>query len=223
MHQQKGKKIFIYLFFMILVGSINNLELHNYKIFEIRNIDISGLTNLEKSELKKKIKNLNLKNIILLNRFELSQIIDSNPLVQNYEVVKIYPSSLDIKIIKTKLLAKLNKDGKTLFLGSNGKLSEYNFSKKSLPFIFGNPDSDDFLNLKNKIDESKFSYGEIKNFYFFPSGRWDLELKNNILIKLSENKINDSLDYAFDFMKNNNIDYFKVIDLRVKNQIILND
>ena len=150
MHQQKGKKIFLYLFFMILVGSINNIELHNYKILEIRNIDISGLNNLENSELKKKIKNLNLKNILLLKRFELSQIIDSNPIVQNYEVVKIYPSSIDIKIIKTKLLAKLNKDGKTLFLGSNGKLSEYNFSKKSLPFIFGNPDSNDFLNLKKK-------------------------------------------------------------------------
>ena len=223
MHQQKGKKIFIYLFFMILVGSINSLELNNYKIFEIRNIDISGLTNLENSEIKKKIKNLNLKNILLLNRFELSQIIDSNPLVQNYEVIKIYPSSIDIKILKTKLLAKYNKDGKTLFLGSNGKLSEYNFSKKNLPFIFGNPDIDDFLNLKNEIDDSKFSYIEFKNFYFFPSGRWDLELKNNILIKLSENEINDSLDYAFDFMKNNNIDNFRAIDLRVKNQIILND
>ncbi len=223
MHQQKGKKIFIYLFLMTLVGSINNLEINNYKIFKIRNIDISGLTNLENSELKKKIKNLNLRNILFLNRFKLSQIIDSNPIVQNYEVIKIYPSSIDIKIIKTKLLAKLNKDGKTLFLGSNGKLSEYNFSKKSLPFIFGNPGSDDFLNLKKKIDASKFSYGEFKNFYFFPSGRWDLELKNNILIKLPENKINDSLDYAFDFMKNNNIDNFRVIDLRVKNQIILND
>ena len=223
MHQQKGKKIFIYLFLMILVGSINNLELNNYKIFEIRNIDISGLTNLENSEIKKKIKNLNLKNILLLNRFELSQIIDSNPLVQNYEIIKIYPSSIDIKIIKTKLLAKLNKDGKTLFLGSNGKLSEYNFSKIRLPFIFGNPRNNDFLNLKKKIAESKFSYEEFENFYFFPSGRWDLQLKNNILIKLPEDKINDSLDYAFDFMKNNNIDDFSVIDLRIKNQIILND
>ena len=92
-----------------------------------------------------------------------------------------------------------------------------------MPFIFGNPQNNNFLNLKNKIDKSEFSYAEIKNFYFFPSGRWDLELKNNILIKLSENKINDSLDYAFDFMKNNIIEDFRVIDLRVKNQIILND
>ena len=97
------------------------------------------------------------------------------------------------------------------------------FPKKNLPFIFGNPNNDDFLNLKKKIDESKFSYEQFENFYFFPSGRWDLELKNNILIKLPENKINDSLNYAFDFMKNNNIDDFRAIDLRVKNQIILND
>ena len=223
MHQQKGKKIFIYLFLMILVGSITNFKLNNYEIFKIRNIEISGLTNLENSELKKKIKNLNLNNIFLLNKFELSQIIDSNNLVQNYNVIKIYPSSINIKIIKTKLLAKLNKDGKTLYIGSNGKLSEYNFSKIRLPFIFGNPHNNDFLNLKKKIAESKFSYEEFENFYFFPSGRWDLQLKNDILIKLPENKINDSLDYAFDFMKNNNIDDFSVIDLRIKNQIILND
>ena len=208
---------------MILVGSITNFKLNNYEIFKIRNIEISGLTNLENSELKKKIKNLNLNNIFLLNKFELSQIIDSNNLVQNYKVIKIYPSSINIKIIKTKLLAKLNKDGKTLYIGSNGKLSEYNFSKIRLPFIFGNPHNNDFLNLKKKIAESKFSYEEFENFYFFPSGRWDLQLKNNILIKLPENKINDSLDYAFDFMKNNNIDDFSVIDLRIKNQIILND
>ena len=223
MHQQKGKKIIIYLFLMILVGSITNFKLNNYEIFKIRNIEISGLTNLENSELKKKIKNLNLNNIFLLNKFELSQIIDSNNLVQNYKVIKIYPSSINIKIIKTKLLAKLNKDGKTLYIGSNGKFSEYNFSKIRLPFIFGNPQNNDFLNLKKKIAESKFSYEEFENFYFFPSGRWDLQLKNNILIKLPENKINDSLDYAFDFMKNNNIDDFSVIDLRIKNQIILND
>ncbi len=223
MHQQKGKKIFIYLFLMILVGSITNFKLNDYEIFKIRNIEISGLTNLENSELKKKIKNLNLNNIFLLNKFKLSQIIDSNNLVQNYEVIKIYPSSINIKIIKTKLLAKLNKEGKTLYIGSNGKLSEYNFSKIRLPFIFGNPHNNDFLNLKKKIAESKFSYEEFENFYFFPSGRWDLQLKNKILIKLPENQINDSLDYAFDFMKNNNIDDFGIIDLRIKNQIILND
>ena len=176
MHQQKGKKILIYLFFMILVGSINNFELNNYKIFKIKNIDISGLNNSENLELKKKIKNLNLKNILLLNRFELSKIINSNNLVESYQVFKIYPSSIDIKIIKTKILARLNKNGKILYIGSNGKLSDYHISQQSLPFIFGNPQNNNFLNLKNKIDKSKFSYEQFENFYFFPSGRWDLEL-----------------------------------------------
>ena len=223
MHQQKSKKIIIYLYLLILFGSINNLEINSYKIFKIKNIEISGLSDSENSELQNKIKNLNLRNILLLSRFELSQIINSNTLVQSYEVIKIYPSSLYIKILKTKLLAKVNKNGKMLYIGSNGKLSEYNFSKKSLPFIFGNPDNNDFINLKNKIDQSRFSYGQIKNFYFFPSGRWDLELKNNILIKLPKDKIKASLNHAFDFISNKNIGDFIEIDLRVNNQIILND
>ena len=223
MHQQKGKKIFIYFFFLILVGSINNFEFNNYKIFKIRNIEISGLSHLENSELHKKIKNLNLQNILLLNRFELSQLINSNSLVHNYEVIKIYPSSIDIKILKTKLLAKVNKNGKIFYIGSNGKLSENNFSKNILPFIFGNPKNKDFLNFKRKVDKSGISYEQIKNFYFYPSGRWDLELKNNILIKLPKDEINDSLYYASEFILNNNIKDFITIDLRVNNQIILND
>ena len=51
------------------------------------------------------------------------------------------------------------------------------FSKNQLPFIFGNPAIDDFIILKTIIDQSKISYNEIKNFYFFSSKRWDLELK----------------------------------------------
>ena len=42
-----------------LFGSINNLELYNYKIFEKKNKNISGLTNLENSELKKTVSNDN--------------------------------------------------------------------------------------------------------------------------------------------------------------------
>jgi len=169
MHQQKGKKIFTYLLLLILVGSINNFEINNYDIYKIRNIEISGLNKTENSTLLKKINNLNLENIFLLNRNELSKIINSNTLVENYEVIKIYPSSIYIKIVKTKLLAKVNKNGKIFYIGSNGKLSKNNFSEKDLPFIFGNPKNSDFINLKKKIDNSRFSYDQIKNFYFFPS------------------------------------------------------
>ena len=78
-----------------------------------------------------------------------------------------YPSRLHIKINKTNSLAKINQNGKILFIGSNGKLSDINSHNQSLPFIFGNPEIQEFLDFKKIIDESKFSYGQIKNFYFF--------------------------------------------------------
>ena len=223
MHQLRSKTILFYFFFIIILGSINNFELKKNKSYEVKNIEITGLGKKENMKLLKQVKNLNLENIFLLNSLELSQIFSTNSLVENYEIIKIYPSSILIKITKTKFLAIINKNGKIFYIGSNGKLSKYDNSKTDLPFIFGNPDNTDFLNFKKKIDESKFSYNQIKNLYFFPSRRWDLKLQNNILIKLPKEKIKSSLDYSFDFIKNNKIEDSAIIDLRVKKQIILND
>ena len=43
MHQQKGKKILIYFFLLISVGSVNNINLNNLKFNEITNINVVGL------------------------------------------------------------------------------------------------------------------------------------------------------------------------------------
>ena len=136
---------------------------------------------------------------------------------------KKYPHTLDIKIQKTNFLAKINSNGKISLVGSNGKLSNIKFSDKELPFIFGKPEIDEFIKFTNIIDQSKFSLNEIKNLYFFPSKRWDVEFKNNIILKLSKNHVRLSLDQAFELLNDNNFRHIKIIDARIKNQIILND
>jgi cell division protein FtsQ len=75
-----------------------------------------------------------------------------------------------------------------------------------------------FFYIKEIIDKSKISYSEIKNLYFFPSKRWDLELRDNTIIKLPNENTNLALKLAIDFLDDN-----KFIDARIKNQIILND
>ena len=222
MHQRKGKKILIYFFLLILVGSINNINLSSLKFNEVKDININGLEGKENSILLKEIYNLNLDNIFFVSREDIQNKIDSNSLVEKYNIFKRYPDSLDIKIEKTEFLARTNNNGKIYFIGSNGKLSKNNLSNVQLPFIFGKPKIKEFLYFKKIIDESKFSYNEIKNFYFFSSKRWDLELKNNIIIKLSSSYPKDSLQLAFEFMYNNDLTDIKIIDARVKNQIILN-
>ena len=223
MHQRKSKNILIYFFLLFLFGSITNIGLYNSKFLNLSKIEISGLDENESRQLKNKIENLKLKNIFFLNENKIKNIIELNTLIENYQILKIYPSNLYIKINKTKLLAKINQSGKIMLLGSNGKLSETISTNQQLPFIFGKPKVEEFLNFKIIIDQSKFSYDEIENFYFFPSKRWDIELKNKIILKLPNEDIKNTLDYLFEFLNNKNLYSSRIIDARINNQIILND
>ena len=223
MHQQKGKKILIYFFIFLIVGSINNTALTKIKFETIKSIQISGLNQKQNISLLESIKELDLKNIFFLNGKEISKIISSNSLVENYEIFKKYPYALDIKIERTDFLAKINNNGKIFLIGKNGKLSDVKFSDKELPFIFGKPKIDEFIKFTNIIEQSKLSLNQVKNLYFFPSKRWDLELKNNVILKLSKDHTKLSLDQAFELINDKNFKNIKVVDARIKNQIILND
>ena len=218
MQQQKSKKILIYFFLLLLVGSINNIKLNGLKIQNINNINITGLDIKNKLILLKDIKNFNLNNIFLINKIDLKDEIESNTLVENYSIFKRYPSSLDISIEKTQILAKINKNGQIFYIGSNGKFIKNDSLNNEPPFIFGNPDVFEFFKIKEIIDKSKISYTEIKNLYFFPSKRWDLELIDNTIIKLPNDNIDLALNLAIEFLNDH-----KFIDARIKNQIILND
>ena len=223
MHQRKGKKILIYFSLLFLVGSINNISLNNLKLEEINFIEVSGLEDDENSSLSKKIQNLKLNNIFFIDSDKIKSEIELNNLVEKYYIFKKYPSSINIDVEKTKFLARTNNSGKIFLVGSNGKLIKNDPLNKQLPFIFGNAKIDEFLNLKKIIDQSKISYDEIKNLYFFSSKRWDLELMNNTIIKLSSDNINESLSSALNFLHSNKFKDVKIIDARIKNQIILDD
>jgi cell division protein FtsQ len=218
MQQRKSKKILIYFFLLLVVGSINNINLNGLKFQKINNINITGLDIKNKLIFFNEIENFNLNNIFLINKIDLKDEIESNTLVENYSIFKRYPSSLDINIEKTRFLAKINKNNQIFFIGSNGKFIKNNSLNNELPFIFGNPEVFEFFKIKEIIDKSKISYTEIKNLYFFPSKRWDLELIDNTIIKLPNDNINLALNLAIEFLNDH-----KSIDARIKNQIILND
>jgi cell division protein FtsQ len=218
MHQRKSKKILIYFFLLLIVGSINNINLTSLKLQNINDINITGLDIKDKLNLRKQLENFNQNNIFLINKIDLTDKIESNTLVENYSIFKRYPSSLDINIKKTKFLAKINKNGQIFYVGSNRKFVKNDNLNNELPFIFGNPEVIEFFNIKEIIDKSKISYSDIKNLYFFPSKRWDIELRNNTIIKLPKDNINFALNFAIEFLDDN-----KFIDARIENQIILND
>ena len=69
----------------------------------------------------------------------------------------------------------------------------------------------------------KLNMKELNRYFFFKSKRWDIELKDNTLIKLSKNFSKETLNDVFVLMRDEDFKNTKIIDARVKNQIILND
>ena len=220
-HRKKSNKIFVYFFLLILVGSIHNISFIDIDFNSIKEINVSGLDEKDNENLSKEIKNLKLNNIFFIKSDQINELISLNSSVEKFEIFKKYPSSIDVKIQKTNFLAKINIKGKIYLIGSNAKISKYDLNYYDLPFIFGKPDIIDFLNFKKKIDQSNFSYGEIKNLYFYPSKRWDLELKNNIFVKLPKDNVKESLNLSYKFLNEKNLQDINLIDTRFKNQVVI--
>ena len=223
MHQKKGKKIIFYFFLLILVGSINNIKFDTSEFIKIKNISVSGLDKKNNQNISNSLVNLYLQNIFVINPNDIIKRIESNKLIEKYKITKIYPSTIDIKLKKTNFLAKLKNKEKVFIVATNGKLLNSNLSNLELPFIFGNPEVNQILELKKIIDQSKFSYNEIKNLYYFQSKRWDLELQNDVIIKLPKENLKEALDTITQLIENKNLEKAKVYDARIRNQIILND
>ncbi len=219
MPQQISKKILVYFFLFIIFGSLNNKNLAQLKFPNIEKIKIEGLKT-ENKEFQKSLDLFKMKSLFHLDKLKVRELLNSNNLIEEYVISKRYPSSLEIKIIETELLALLNRKGKSFYIGSNGKLIEAEDMVKNLPYIFGDPNIDKFLTLKKMIDSSKLDYNDVENLFFFPSGRWDIETSSGVLIKLPIENIEKSLELSLNLLDYKQFDNIKSIDARPKNQVI---
>ena len=222
MLQQINKKIIFYISLVIILGTFNNKNLKNFDLPKINMVNIEGIEFNDNEYLK--IMNLiKLNNLLSIQKSQIKEILNSNNLIEEYEVFKKYPSSLEIKIEKTNFLASTNINGKNYLVGSNGKFINTKDYSQNLPFIFGNFEIEKFLEFKNIILQTDFKYDNIKNFYYFPSGRWDIEMISGVLIKLPIQGIKESLNLSIDLLDNIEFSNIKILDIRQKNQIVIND
>ena len=222
MQLRLNKKIFFYIFLIIFLSTLNNKFFSKIKLKTIDKITIKGLEEKEKRELLSNLKLLNLNNIFFLSKFEIIKKLEANKLIENYTVFKKYPSSLEIRINKTKFLANVIKDEKFFVLGSNGKLIETFDKNNNLPNIFGNYNKDSFFSLLKSLEKSNFELFKIKNLYFYKSGRWDIETNDNMIIKLPKKNLETSLNLTLNLMNNNKFKKIKILDLRQEKQVIIN-
>lgn len=220
-HQINKKRITLYFFLFLIFGTINN---KNFELFKINEIKISGLDKDYNFKLSENLKFLKIQNLFFLDKKEIDYVFNSIDLIENYSIFKKYPSSLDIKIKQALPLAYVRQEDKILFLGTNGKLIEINPDEKTnIPFIFGKFSKREFFRLKKILDLTNFKYDQIKNLFFFPSGRWDIETFTGVIIKLPYDRLTESLKLSNDILSDNKFQNVKIIDLRQENQVIINE
>ena len=223
MHQliDKKNRITIYLLLLLILSTTTGkfLEKQNSYPSTINQINTVGLSKINNSKISNELNNLFNKNILLVRKEETQRVMSKYNIIEEYSIKKVYPSTININIKPTKFVAKLSKNNQ--LVGANGKFIEDKENSEILPYIFGEFNTEDFLTLKKNIVLSKFTFTKFKTLYFFPSNRWDILTNDNILIKLPQENILESLSLAYKMISSNELKNKNLIDLRVNGQLIV--
>jgi cell division protein FtsQ len=223
MHQSKDKKnkIIIYLLFLFILSttSAKFINDQNTLSLSVSKINATGLSERKNLEISNNLNNFLYESIFFISKDEIKKNLKKHNIIQELNIKKIYPSTLNIEIKPTKFIARVFNNGQYL-VGANGKLIEDKNNNELLPYIFGEFNSLDFLSFKQNIEKSIFSFSNLKTLYFFPSGRWDILTDNDILIKLPQEHIVATLNLSKKLIDNDNFKDNKFIDLRVKNHLV---
>ena len=113
----KKNKVYIYLFIFFLLSTLNNIHFTNSHFFKfnVDNIKVSGLPEKNNLQIAKEIKKTLFENIFLVEKEVLLKILEKNNLISSFEIKKIYPNTIQVKIKKTEFLGITNIDGNFFF------------------------------------------------------------------------------------------------------------
>ena len=218
----KKKKLYIYIFLLFLLSTVNNLSLNNseHLKLKVKSIYVTGLSEEKNLKISQNLNELIFKNIFFIDKSYFQSIFEKNNLIHSFNIKKIYPNSIEIQIEKTELLGITYYDEEKFFIGSNGKLIKFEPTNQNLPLVYGKVKIKNFINFKKIVDESQLDFEEISEIFFFPSERWDMKLKNEILFKLPDKNLLEALNFAVKIIQIEKFKNNKVIDLRIANHVI---
>ena len=170
MHQLIDKKnkisLYLILFFLLSTISNKNIQLKSNNFNTNIKIEVYGLSNNTNLKIKEKLEALSFRSIFLIDRKSVYKVMSKYNLIENYTIKKNYPKIINIQIEPTKFIARVKND-KEFLIGSNGKLISNIKIDTTLPILFGKFNSNELLELKDNIDNSKFEFTEFKSIFFF--------------------------------------------------------
>ena len=197
-------------------------EKYNY---QLKKVEINSLQRINKLEVNNIVSHYYNQSIFLLPLEEISNSINQLSWVKNVNLSTNFNDKLKVEIFEYSPIGLLSYNNQLFYLSKNGKIID-KFEEEmneNLIIFYGKQASSaayNFLNIMNKTKTANM----IKESYYINERRWDVKLKNNILLNLSEINIEESLkNYIKLIKKFNNSDIIKIksIDLRDSEKAII--
>ena len=215
-------RLLLSLVFLLLFSTYkiqNNFNLSNY--FIIDEILIENNKILNSTEIKNEFSFLYEKNLFFLKNKNIKKKLKQNSFVDSFEIKKIYPNKIIIKIFEKKPVAILQNKRKKYYFTDKGEVIKFLELKKynDLPIVFG--DKVSFNIFYENLKKMNFTTNKIKSFYFFESNRWYLVTTKNQTVKLPSNNYLESLNNFLRLEIDQNFEKYKIFDYRINNQLIL--
>tara|TARA_Y100001970_G_scaffold276616_1_gene379546 strand:- start:19 stop:705 length:687 start_codon:yes stop_codon:yes gene_type:complete len=222
-------KIIFLIILLILLTTYNpaNLNLQNKNdttFFKIKNIEVINSNLINKDIITNKLDKIIHKNILTINKKDIEDPLANIDFLEKIQVKKKYPDTISIKVFETFPIAIIIKKEKKYFLDSSSNLVIYNKNLSQyevLPNIFGKNVEKYFADFLKKLKDNNFPYKQIKNYYYFEIGRWDIQLLDDKIIKLPNNKIITAIKKTNELLSNKEFENYNVIDLRINDKIIV--
>ena len=200
----------------------NISEKYNY---QLKNIEVNSLQRINKSEINNIVNSYYNQSIFLLPLEEISNAINQLNWVKDVNLSTNFNNKLNIEIFEYKPIGLLFYNNQLFYFSKDGKIIDKFKEEINKNFIVfhGNQASKEAYNFLNTINKTE-TINMIKESYYINERRWDVKLKNNIVLNLSEINIEESLKNYIKLIKkfkNSDIIKIKSIDLRdIKKAII---
>jgi cell division protein FtsQ len=216
-------KLLIFSFLLLIFTTyLPNKNTNSESIFfSVNKILIEGNQIIDPKQLVMELQFLRGKNLLFIDKKLLEMRVSKFDFISSFYLKKIYPNTVKI-VIKEKKPIGIYLDGMNkFFITEKGNFIEYIELElyKNLPLVYGK--KNDFHIFLKKIKSLGIEVREIKSFFFFEIGRWDIIFKNNKVIKLPVKNYENSLKNFMTLKKDINFNRYEIFDYRISDQLIL--
>ena len=215
------KRLVIALFLIILFTTINSQQKFIASQFDLKTIEIENNLLLNDNDIKKLLISFYNKNLVFLKNNELKKALMQNSLIESFIIKKKYPNTLKVKIFEKKPIAVLFDKKNKFYLSEKIDLIEFKNLQnyQNLPYVLGN--KDDFKVFYNNLIKINFPLNVVKKYTLYETDRWDIETKDNQVIKLPSKNYLKSLKNFLNLKSKNDFEKYKLFDYRINKQLIL--